>query len=213
MQARSSLGRTSQTSHLCSSRGHDLSKVGPTTRGLDDAPVRISKWPPYGVSSDRCSAHMSGSLLSSRVASAAHPPIPSRTAFLIRALSAATRVGVLAPAWTDLHELSGVAVTPARIAPGCYRPVSGHDHQDRCVLRVAPVADQQAGLICPRRRRRCRWPSRGGRSGSGGAAWCTSGSLVPISGAPVGVYPRLHTLEELGQLPRVLGPEVRKRPG
>jgi hypothetical protein len=46
-----------------------------------------------------------------------------------------------------------------------------------------------------------------------GAAWCTSGSLVPISGAPVGVYPRLHTLEEFRQLPRVLGPEVCQRPG
>src|SRR5687768_14919867 len=46
-----------------------------------------------------------------------------------------------------------------------------------------------------------------------GAAWWTSGSLVPISGAPVGVYPRLHTLEEFRQLPRVLGPEVCQRPG
>jgi integrase len=46
-----------------------------------------------------------------------------------------------------------------------------------------------------------------------GAAWCTSGSLVPISGAPVGVYPRLHTLEELGQLPRVLGQEGCQSPG
>ena len=35
-------------------------------------------------------------------------------------------------------------------------------------------------------------------------------SLVPISGAPVGVYPRLHTLEEFRRLPRVLGPKFAK---
>jgi NAD(P)-dependent dehydrogenase (short-subunit alcohol dehydrogenase family) len=38
-----------------------------------------------------------------------------------------------------------------------------------------------------------------------------SGSLVPTSGPPVGVYARLHTLEEFRQLPRVLGPEVCQR--
>jgi hypothetical protein len=45
------------------------------------------------------------------------------------------------------------------------------------------------------------------------ATWCTSGSLVPISGAPIGVYSRLHTLEEYRQLPRVLGPEGCQSPG
>jgi hypothetical protein len=45
-----------------------------------------------------------------------------------------------------------------------------------------------------------------------GAAWCTSGSLVPISGAPVGVYPRLHTLEEVGPAPAGARPRRLPKP-
>src|SRR5215216_5660411 len=82
----------------------------------------------------------------SRAAGGAPSPVPSRS--LLCARLTRPRVGVLAASWADLHEVTRVAVAPAVVAPGCHRPIAGHDNQDGGVLLVASVADQQTGAFC-----------------------------------------------------------------
>src|SRR5215218_4791904 len=75
----------------------------------------------------------------------AAPLDPSR--LLLCALRARPRVGVLAASWTDLHEVTRVAVAPALATPCHHHPVAWHDHQDGGVLLVALVAHHQARVL------------------------------------------------------------------
>src|SRR5688572_3824791 len=67
---------------------------------------------------------------------------------LAHAGNARPRVCVFAASRADLYEVTRVAVAPARVAPCHHHPVARHDDQDRGVLLIAGIADQQAGPFC-----------------------------------------------------------------